>query len=140
MRLLLLAASALALSAAAAAQPAAPAAAQPQAAAPDTARMFGEREDVQQISLSPGGTRIAFIAPGPGQSTRLYISDIGADAAPRLALTGEGKPDRLRSCRWVSDERLVCTVYMVSNSPDGVVDASRVVAIDIDGKNLKLLS
>src|SRR5665213_1503902 len=117
-----------------------PAPAQPAATTLDQAAIFGEREDVQQISLSPGGTRIAFVAPGPGPSTVLYISDIAADAAPKIALSADGKPDRIRSCHWVSDNRLYCELYLVGISAGELLEATRIVAVDADGRNLKLLS
>jgi dipeptidyl aminopeptidase/acylaminoacyl peptidase len=135
---MLLAASALALLPVAAIQPAA---AQTSAKAPaDPAAMFGAREDVQQISLSPSGTKIAFVAPGPGPSSVVYIAGIGADSAPTAALTADGNPNRIRSCFWVSDSRLVCNIYMVFSSAGEIVDATRTVAVDADSKNVKLLS
>jgi dipeptidyl aminopeptidase/acylaminoacyl peptidase len=136
-RKLLLAASAAALLPAGAFQPAF---AQERARAADPALLFGAREDVQQISLSPGGTKVAFVAPGPGPSTTLYVSDIAAGSAPKVALSTDGKPNRIQSCRWVSEDRLVCTLYMVFDSAGNIVDATRVVAVDADGRNAKLLS
>lgn len=117
-----------------------PAIAQERAKPTDPAIMFGEREDVRQISMSPSGNKVAFVAPGPGPSTILYVSDVAAGSAP-IALSGDGKPNRISSCHWVSDSRLVCMIYMVAKDPTGVAtDATRVVAIDADGKNIKLLS
>ncbi len=118
-----------------------PAMAQQRAKPTDLAMMFGEREDVQQISLSPSGTKVAFIAPGPGPSSILYVSDSAGGSAPTVALSADGKPKRLRSCFWVSDSRLVCNIDMIFHSENGVlVDATRTAAVDIDGKNLKALS
>lgn len=145
-RKLLGAASALAILSAGGVQPAsaqAPAQAQPPAHArpTDPAVLFGERQDVDQISLSPSGTKIAFVAPGPGPTTFLYVSDVAAGAAPHIALSGDGKPARIDSCHWVSDNRLVCNIYMVSKDATGILlGATRIVAVDADGKNLKLLT
>lgn len=112
----------------------------PAAAAPDTAAMFGAREDVQQISLSPSGTKIAFVAPGSGAATILYVSDAADGSAPKAVLTGNAQPNRIRSCFWVSDSRLVCYLQMVFRQAGELLEASRIVAIDSDGQNLKLLS
>ncbi|MDB5690958.1 MAG: peptidase prolyl oligopeptidase [Alphaproteobacteria bacterium] len=117
-----------------------PALAQAPAPAADAATLFGAREDVSQISLSPGGTKVAFIAPGPGPSSVLYISDVADGSVPKIALSSDGKPNRIRSCFWVSDTRLVCYLYMVFNTTGEVTDASRIVAVDADGRNLKMLS
>jgi acetyl esterase/lipase len=120
------------------AQAQAPAAAP--AAAQDAAAMFGAREDVQQISLSPGGTKIAFVAPGPGPATILYVSDAADGSAPKVALSADGNPNRIRACYWVSDKRLVCYLHMVFRQAGQLLEASRIVAVDADGGNLKLLS
>jgi acetyl esterase/lipase len=117
----------------------------PAAAPPaDSAAAFGAREAIQQISMSPSGTRIAFIAPGPGQSTFLYTADAGGGAKPQLAARADGNPERLTSCGWVSDTRLVCTVYIVTDNAGvltgEVITATRLIAVDADGKNVKLLS
>src|SRR3982750_4906844 len=92
---------------------AAPTAAQAPAAAGDPAILFGAREGVEDISLSPGGTRIAFLAPGPGQGNLLFIADAAGGSAPVVALRASGDPERISDCGWVSDTRLVCDVYML---------------------------
>jgi dipeptidyl aminopeptidase/acylaminoacyl peptidase len=120
--------------------PAAAAPAPAAAPAADQAAIFGQREDVQQISLSPSGARIAFVAPGPGPSSVLYVADVATDAAPKIALSADGKPDRIRSCYWVSESRLVCNLSLIGVSAGELIEASRIVAIDADGGNLKLLS
>src|SRR3954469_17944862 len=74
------------------------------AAAPgDPAILFGAREGVENISLSPGGTRIAFIAPGPGQGNLLFVADAAGGSAPVVALRASGDPERITDCGWVSD-------------------------------------
>ena len=116
------------------------------AAAPatDPAAVFGAREAIQDISLSPSGNRIAFIAPGPGQSTVLYVGSTSGGTAPARAGYADGKPERLSSCGWVSEERLVCTIYIVSDRTGvaaGIpVGATRMIALDVNGGNVKLLS
>lgn len=102
----------------------------------DPAAAFGAREAVQSIALSPAGSKIAFIAPGPGRSTVLYTVDSKGGTPPVRALVADGKPERLSECGWVSEVRLVCTVYMLIENvlPDSqVVAATRVIALDSDG-------
>jgi dipeptidyl aminopeptidase/acylaminoacyl peptidase len=116
----------------------------PAAGAPaDPAAAFGARESVLSVSLSPSGKQIAFISPGPGQTTFLYTVDAAGGGTPRETLSADGKPERLLRCGWVSETRLVCTIYMIgaSASADGkVVGMTRLIAIDTDGKNVKMLS
>lgn len=110
------------------------------AAAREPAIAFGARPGVQQISMSPSGNRIAFIAPGPGQSNVLYTVDAVADSAPVLALVADGNPERLRSCSWVSENRLTCYVFMMEQNAGEIFPVSRIVAVDADGKNLRMVS
>lgn len=134
--------SALAMLAAAngaSAQPA-PAAAPAAVQGLDAAALFGAREGVQQISLSPGGTRIAFIAPAKGQGNALYVVDAAGGKAPTLALTASGDPERISYCRWVSEDRLACEIYILVKGAIEIVPATRMVAVDATGGNTKLLS
>src|SRR5690349_23088108 len=104
----------------------------------DPPAAFGAREHVLDASLSPSGRKLAFISPGPGQSTFLYTVEIGTDAQPREALMADGKPQRLRNCGWVSEERLVCTLFMVVDSSEieHPLGATRLVAVNADGTGL----
>jgi len=103
---------------------------------------FGAREHVEDVALSPSGRKLAFISPGPGQSNFLYTVEIGGAAEPREALMADGKPQRLSGCGWVSEERLVCTIFMVIDSPETKqpLGATRLIAVNADGTGLKLLS
>jgi dipeptidyl aminopeptidase/acylaminoacyl peptidase len=106
----------------------------------DPPAAFGARPGVESISLSPQGTKIAFIAPGPGQSAVLYTADAAGGTQPREALIADGKPERLRSCSWVSEQRLVCEVFMMVEVTGEIYPVSRVMAVDSDGRNLRVLS
>jgi dipeptidyl aminopeptidase/acylaminoacyl peptidase len=109
----------------------------------DPAAAFGARESVLSVSLSPSGRQLAFTSPGPAYSTFLYTVDTTGDATPRQTLSADGKPERLSRCGWVSETRLVCTIFMIGSSASvggEVVGTTRLIAIDSDGKNIKLLS
>ncbi|HEX8574230.1 MAG TPA: S9 family peptidase [Allosphingosinicella sp.] len=108
----------------------------------DPPAAFGARETILDVALSPSGGKVAFISPGPGQTTILYTVDAVGGADPRMTLSADGKPERLAGCGWVSEARLVCTVYMVVDSALAAqpVGATRLVAVNADGSNLKLLS
>ncbi|HEX5184499.1 MAG TPA: S9 family peptidase [Allosphingosinicella sp.] len=133
----LLGASALALLSVGSARPAI---AQAPARITDPAILFGARDDVSQISLSPSGTQVAFVAPGPGPSTVLYVSAIDSDAAPKIALSADGTPSRIKECHWVSDTRLFCDLYLIGLSSGELLEANRIVAVNADGTDVKMLS
>jgi dipeptidyl aminopeptidase/acylaminoacyl peptidase len=106
----------------------------------DMAARFGAREDVADLSLSPDGTKVAFIAPRAGQGSALYSMGLEEGATPRLILQANGKPERLSDCRWVSGERLVCSIYGVVDSAGDLLPFSRMIAVDAAGGNVKMLS
>jgi dipeptidyl aminopeptidase/acylaminoacyl peptidase len=133
------AAVSLLLSAAVSAQTQAPTPA-PAAAPADPAISFGARESIENISLSPGGTKVAFVAPGKGQGNVLYTVDVAGDAVPQKTLTASGDPERITSCNWVSERRLVCSVYSLVQDAGELIPYTRVVAVNAGGGDLKLLS
>ncbi len=106
----------------------------------DPAAAFGAREGIEDIALSPDGTQIAFIAPGTGQSSALYVVPVDKSAPPRRVTGASGNPERLTSCSWVSNARLLCSIYVIQKAAGYVAAASRLVAVDVAGGNIKLVS
>lgn len=103
------------------------------------AERFGARESVADISLSPDGNSVAYVAPRSGQGNALYTVAL-ATGEPRLAMATDGKPLRLAGCDWVSNVRLICTVFAYQKSADQVVTSSRLVGVNAGGTDLKLVS
>ncbi|MEO7691051.1 MAG: S9 family peptidase [Sphingomonas sp.] len=116
-----------------------PAAAAEDATAKDAAAKFGVRENIQQISLSPDGLNIAFIAPSEARAATLYITSVDG-GTPKKILFSKGDPDRLQYCRWSTNTRLVCKIGMIIEGGDGLLGFTRLISVDSDGQNLKLLS
>lgn len=106
----------------------------------DAAAAFGSREDVTGLSLSPDGKSVAYIAALDGKESALVTRDLADGSKSQLALKASGKPERLSDCHWVSESRLVCTVYGVVKGPTDLLPFTRVVSVDRDGGNVKLLS
>lgn len=111
----------------------------PASAQNDPARQFGAREAVQHISLSPGGTHIALVAPGAGQSTTLFVTEIATGKSNRI-LTLDGKPQRLSQCNWLDAHRLVCTVLTPDRGAGMILSFSRAFALNMDGSDPKQLT
>ncbi len=106
----------------------------------DPAAAFGSRPSVSDISLSPDGASIAYIAPSAGPGAILFTMQLDTDQKPRPALTSDGKPFRLQSCEWVSNSRLVCTLFWLAKVSHDLAPFTRLIAVDSDGRNVKLLS
>lgn len=110
------------------------------AAAPaDLATKFGVRESIASISLSPDGKGIAFVAPSGGAGTALYTVPVEG-GEPKLVLAAADASQSLSSCGWVSDARLVCRVTGTVKYEQYLLNVSRIVGVDRDGGNRKLLS
>ncbi|MBX3593504.1 alpha/beta fold hydrolase [Sphingomonas sp.] len=105
----------------------------------DAAAAFGARESVEQASLSPDGSKLAYVGPSGGQGSAIFVVKLGDNAAAKPILRSNGQPDRIDGCRWTSDTRLLCTVYGVSRFDTDIVYSSRTIAVDADGSNLKIL-
>jgi dipeptidyl aminopeptidase/acylaminoacyl peptidase len=106
----------------------------------DAAAAFGARPSISDLSLSPDGAGLVFVAPTTGQGSAVYTRSLGPGAKEQLALAANGKPDRLPGCDWVSDARLVCWIHGITHYEAQLVPFTRLVAADADGKNLQLLS
>ncbi|HET9428103.1 MAG TPA: S9 family peptidase [Allosphingosinicella sp.] len=105
---------------------------------PDPAIAFGARENVEFIALSPDGRRIAYAVPREGQGSRLLTLDVGA-TQPRQVITVDGASQRLSGCNWVSNARLVCTLYGVADRAGVILTGTRLVAFNLDGSDVRVL-
>lgn len=103
---------------------------------------FGARPAVDNVSLSPAGMRIAFVAPTVGQAATLYTVPTEQGAEPKASLAVTGAPDRLSKCRFVSEARLVCSIFGVIQAPglETPLTYNRVFATDASGGKQRMLS
>lgn len=119
------------------------AAASPLAAQPfDAAKAFGARETVEQASLSPDGTKLAYLTPiAPGQGTALFVVRLDQPGAvPARIMNAMGDPERLSHCRWASNSRLICNAFAVRPIQGGtLVVVTRIVSLNDDGSKLAML-
>lgn len=110
----------------------------PAIAQENLAAQFGARETVQQLSISPGGTRVAMIRPVEGRGAAVVVGDL-TTGAMKVVLTSSGRPDRLSRCQWASDTRLVCNAFLIQNLGEKL-GFTRMVSVNHDGSDMKLLS
>lgn len=106
----------------------------------EAAAAFGARPTVHDLQLSPDGLMVSYLVPAQGPGTALQTLSLAEGAKPRVSLLSTGDPERIEWCRWVSNERLVCMIYAIIKDPAGLLGYTRLVAVNADGSNLKLLS
>lgn len=100
------------------------------------AERFGVRSSVLDISLSPSGSKIAWIAPGPNHTEILNVFDLNSDAGIRQIASNAEINGDLEQCRWATDARLVCHIFGMALNGDGnLIPYDRMFAIDSDGSN-----
>lgn len=117
---------------------AAPVAAQQTLAA--DAKAFGAREAVDSPDLSPDGTKITYLTPGPGRKTVAVVGDLITGKFTTM-VSSDGFPESLRWCHFAGESRAVCRFSaLVESKPLGdLLGFSRLIATDLTGANGKLL-
>jgi dipeptidyl aminopeptidase/acylaminoacyl peptidase len=104
----------------------------------DPAAVFGAREQVQSIALSPDGETVVFVQPTAGQGAALVAADLGTNQS-KIVTRVDGKSQRLGGCDFVSKQRLVCELWAIRDDAGTLVPISRMVAFNLDGSNAKVL-
>lgn len=115
------------------------------AAAPITvdeaAIRFGARADVLDVSLSPSGNKVAYVAAGPSNIEVLYVIDLTGDPKPRPIAANREPIADLDWCEWATESRLVCQVSGMAYGTGGVLlPYDRLFAINDDGSETTELS
>jgi dipeptidyl aminopeptidase/acylaminoacyl peptidase len=111
----------------------------PAVAQSDNAALYGARESVGDISMSPDGSQLAFIQPARDRGSVLFVASADG-GAPKAVFQSDGAPWKLSGCNWASNVRLVCTLFGVVDPGTGYpVPFTRLVAVGTDGRNIKQL-
>lgn len=108
------------------------------AGASELARKFAAREDVRQISMSPDGTRVAFISSRQKTGEVVNVVQL-ADGALKPILSSTGEDQHLYNCSWISGERLICNFSMRVERAGTLATFTRMVAVNADGSDMKVL-
>ena len=103
------------------------------------AEKFGALETVDQISLAPDGSKIAYLGQ-IGADQVIYVADLVAGGAPKPIIKAESRDARFSWCGWSTSQRLVCDVRTVLSDSGVLLGFSRLVAMDSDGTRLVKLT
>ncbi|SIO05077.1 Prolyl oligopeptidase family protein [Parasphingorhabdus marina DSM 22363] len=100
--------------------------------------LFGQRQGVLDISLSPDGKQIVYVAPGPGRTSHVYHVNL-ADKQPKLISRSSGNPERITGCDFISGNRITCSVYGVRDIGGAIINYRENIALGTDGKDMQKL-
>lgn len=108
--------------------------------APDPAALYGTRESVEHVDISPDGNHVVYLQPGAGRETNVVVHDLAGGQPPRIILQSPGSPDRLRWCNFLTDTRLICQVTgMAGGGTAMLIPFSRLISFDTNGQNIAML-
>lgn len=120
------------------------------AAAPDTAptrhsaaeaaKAFGVRQQAQQISLSPDGTRFAAVLSVKAHAQVLAVAAVDSPGNLKAILSADGEPQHIETCGWANDSQVICSVRSAVGKVSDILSYSRQLIINADGSGIKLLS
>lgn len=99
---------------------------------------FAGRLLVEGVSVSPDGKRIARIQTEKGKGMVVVHERDAGSANDHLVLV---EPDgfRLRWCKWATNTRVLCSFIGMASNNDSYYSATRLVGVDADGHNSKVL-
>lgn len=104
------------------------------------AQRFGALEAIRSISLSPDGTKIAYVTPHPTVGTAVYVADLTTGAAPVRIIASASKDEQIYWCGWPTAARLVCRVHVEFDLAGRWISVGRAYALNADGSDAKLLT
>ena len=106
----------------------------------EDAQAFGARESLQDLSLSPSGSKIAYIAPvdGHGEALRIVDYDGGGAVSEVFAMREPGID--ITNCDWASERFLVCSLFTAKEYSGAKLGVSRLFSVDTQSGEFKMLS
>jgi dipeptidyl aminopeptidase/acylaminoacyl peptidase len=108
--------------------------------AEEAAVLFGARESVLDVSLSPSGTKLLYIAPARPAGEAVYVADLSTGAPPKMISAYNNPDSELTGCDWATDERLICRVRYIDSLNGALIGATRMYAMSADGSDPIMLS
>lgn len=116
----------------------------PQVAAGQTleqdAAVFGLRETVQQMSLSPSGRKLAYISPVGSSTEVIFVIDLGGSGQQDPIMKFDEPRGHLTQCDWATDDRLVCEAQFTIDDAGILIGSTRLFALGADGSNVQMLT
>lgn len=104
----------------------------------DLATLFGARENVESVGLSPLGDFVVYKTPAGPRDTNFVVAEI-ATGQDKLIANSSFEQARISDCNWAKNDRLTCVVVGETNLDGLKIGFTRMFAIGRDGTNMRLL-
>ena len=104
------------------------------------AKAFGARAAVRSPDLSPDGSSVIYLTPGPGRRTFAVVGNLATGQFIKT-VSSDGSPEAIHWCHLAGSTRAVCQFGGLVEQPGtgDLVGFSRLIAMDADGNHPKLL-
>lgn len=106
----------------------------------ETAAVFGSRQTILNISLSPSGNKVAYITPAGKSAEAVYVVDLNGGAEPTPLIRFAEPNARLTSCSFATETRLVCRVYVIDEDMDLLLGFTRMLSLSTNGEKMVALT
>jgi len=106
----------------------------------EVARAFGTREQIQQISLSPDGTRFAAVLAVAGHAQTVAIASVDKPEQWKGVLAADGAPEKILGCNWANDSQIICVGRTVTGRAPNISGFTRQFIVNADGSGMRMLS
>ena len=100
---------------------------------------FGSHPDIRSLWISPDGSKLVFIQYHPDGYDFVRTLDFAANKMSGMVFAAAKDNNELDWCRWVNNERVVCSLSKMESFNGNYYRASRLVGVNYDGKELQLL-
>jgi len=104
------------------------------------ASYFGKRSGVWGMRMSPDGTKMSFLRNHPDDFPIAMVVDLETGKPTLILASDASKGMYVERCTWATNSRLLCAYYGVFRFQGKPAGASRLVAVDADGGNQKVLA
>jgi dienelactone hydrolase len=100
---------------------------------------FASRPRTEDASISPDGRYLALIRTQDGTAVALIADRNGGKEDLMRPVLREPEHFRMSWCHWATNTRLLCSFRGIANQSGRVYPVTRLVGIDSDGKNMRVL-
>lgn len=104
------------------------------------ASYFGKLSGVWGMRMSPDGQKVSFLRNHSDDFPIAMVIDLTTGKPSMVAASDPKKGMYVERCRWATNSRLLCAYYGVWSLRGDPVFSSRLVAVDVDGGNQKVLA